>query len=100
VLYSTTNNNLKNDIYLVLGEFEDVILEEVPGLPPKRDIDFSIELVPVLVTTSKVTYRMRTPELMEPKIQLKEMLDKGYIRTSVSLWGAQTLFVKNKYGTL
>jgi hypothetical protein len=79
---------------------QDVFPEEVPGLPPKRDLDFSIDLVPGAVPTSKVPYRMSTPELVELKVQLKEMLDKGYIRPSVSPWGAPTLFVKKKDGTL
>jgi hypothetical protein len=46
------------------------------------------------------SYRMSTPELVELKLQLKEMLDKGYIRPSVSPWGAPVLFVKKKDGTL
>ena len=50
--------------------------------------------------TSKPPYRMRTPKLVELKLQLKEMLDKGYNRPSVSLWGALVLFVKKKDGTL
>jgi hypothetical protein len=68
--------------------------------PPKRDIDFSIELMEGAVPTSKVPYRMIPPKLVELKIQLKEMLDKGYIRPNVSLWGAPTLFIKKKDGTL
>jgi hypothetical protein len=74
--------------------------KEVPGLPPKRDLDFSIDLVPGAVPTSKVPYKMSTPELVELKVKLKEMMDKGYIRLSVSPWGALTLFVKKKDGTL
>jgi len=50
--------------------------------------------------TSKAPYRMNTPELLELKLQLKEMLDKGYIRPSVSPWGTLVLFVKKKDGTL
>jgi hypothetical protein len=91
---------LKVEDHPVLWEFKDVFPEEVPGLPPKRDLDFSIDLVPGVVPTSKVPYRMSTPELVELKVQLKEMLDKGYIRLSVSPWGAPTLFVKKKDGTL
>jgi hypothetical protein len=49
---------------------------------------------------SRAPYRMSTPELIELKLQLKEMLDKYYIQPNVSLWGALTLFVKNKDGTL
>ena len=63
-------------------------------------MEFSIELVPESTPTSKAPYRMSTPELLELKLQLKEMLDKGYIRPSVSPWGALVLFVKKKDGTL
>jgi hypothetical protein len=84
VLNSIEGKELKVEDHPVLWEFKDVFLEEVPGLPPKRDLDFSIDLVPGAVPTSKVPYRMSTPELVELKVQLKEMLDKGYIRPSVS----------------
>jgi hypothetical protein len=83
-----------------LREYKDVFPEEVPGLPPRRDIDFSIELVPGEVSMSRTPYRMSTLELVELKLQLKEMWDKGYTQPSVSPWGAPTLFLKNKDGTL
>jgi hypothetical protein len=73
---------------------------ELPGLPPRRDIDFSIEIVPGAVPVSRTPYRMSTLELVELKLHLKEMLEKGYIRPSVSPWGAPTLFVRNKDGIL
>jgi hypothetical protein len=56
-----------------------VFPEEVPGLPPRRDIDFSIELTLGAVPTFRTPYRMSTPKLVELKLQLKEMMDKGYI---------------------
>jgi hypothetical protein len=77
-----------------------VFPKEVPGLPSRRDIDFSIELTPGVVSVFRTPYRMSTPELVELKLQLKEMMDKGYIRPSVSPWGAPVLFVKKKEGTL
>jgi hypothetical protein len=85
--------------YAVLENFEDVF-REVLGLPPKRDIDFSINLMPGAVPVSKNPYRMSTPELKELHMHLEELLKKGYIFPSVSPWGAPVLFVKNKYGTL
>jgi hypothetical protein len=88
------------DDHPILREYRDVFPEEVPSLPPKRDIEFSIELAPGAVPVSKTPYRMSTPELVELKLQLKEMMDKGYIRPSVSPWGAPVLFVKKKDGTL
>jgi hypothetical protein len=60
----------------VLKEFEDVF-QEVPGLPPKRDIDFSINLMPGAAPVSKAPYRMSTPELKELQLQLEELLKKG-----------------------
>ena len=83
-----------------LREYRDVFLKEVPSLPPRRDIDFLIELAPGVVPVSRTPYQMSTPELVELKLQLKEMMDKGYIQPSVSPWGAPVLFMKNKDGTL
>eukprot|EP00253_Pinus_taeda_P019676 PITA_19676 len=84
----------------VIREFADVFSEEIPGLPPKRNIDFTIELVPSAAPVSRAPYRMSVPELTELKMQLQELLDKNYIRPSVSPWGAPVLFVKKKDGTL
>jgi hypothetical protein len=69
--------SLKN--HPILREYKDVFLEEVPSLPPRRDINFSIELVPRAVLMSRTPCRMSTPELVELKLQLKEVWDKGYI---------------------
>jgi hypothetical protein len=84
----------------MLREYRDVFPEEVLGLPPRRDIDFSVELAPGAMTISRTPYRMSTPKLVELKLQLKEMMDKGYIRPSVSTWGAPIFFVKKNDGTL
>jgi hypothetical protein len=85
--------------HAVLEDFEDVF-KEVLGLPPKRDIDFSINLMPGVAPVSKTPYRMSTPELKELQMQLEELLKKGYICPSVSPWGAPVLFMKKKDGTL
>jgi hypothetical protein len=84
----------------ILREYRDVFPEEVPSLPLRRDIDFSIELAPGVVSVSRTPYRMSTPELVELKLQLREMMDKGYIWPNVSPWGAPVLFVKKKDDTL
>jgi hypothetical protein len=81
----------------VLKEFED-IFQEVPGLPPKRDIDFFVNLMPGAAPVSKAPYRMSAPELKELQLQLEEILKKGYICPSVSPWGARVLLVKKKDG--
>jgi hypothetical protein len=83
----------------VLTEFKD-IFQEVHGLPLKRDIDFSINLMPGAAPVSKSPYRMSTPELKELQLQLEEILKKGYIHPSVSPWGALVLFMKKKDGAL
>jgi hypothetical protein len=83
-----------------LREYRGLFPEEVSGLPPRREIDFSIELAPGAVPVSRTPYRMSIPKLVELKLQLKEMMEKGYIRPNVSPWGALVLFVKNKDGTL
>ena len=59
---------------------------EIPELPLHKEVDFSINLVPRAAPASKAHYRMSTPELVELKLKLKKMIDKGYIRPSVSLW--------------
>ena len=87
------------DSLLVVREFKEVFPDEIPHLPPKREIDFTIDLVLGATPISRAPYRMSTPELMELKMQLQELLDKGYIRPSVSPWGAPVLFVKKKDGT-
>jgi hypothetical protein len=67
----------------ILKDFED-IFQEVPGLPPKRDIDFSINQMPGAAPMSKTPYKMSTQELIELQLQLEELLKKGYIHPSVS----------------
>jgi hypothetical protein len=89
----------KLEDHAVLKYFEEVF-KEILGPPPKRDIDFSINLMPGEAPVSKSPYRMSTPELKELQMQLEAVLKKGYIRPSVSPWGAPVLFLKKKYGTL
>jgi hypothetical protein len=88
------------DQYPVLSEFKDVFPNELPGLPPERELDFTIELKPGAEPISKTLYRMTAPELCELQMQLKELLDLGLIRPSVSPWGAPVIFVKKKDGSL
>jgi hypothetical protein len=100
VLNFIENNKPSLEDHPILREYKDVFTKEVPGLTPRRDIDFSIELVPGVVSVSRTSYRMSTPDLVELKLQINDMFDKGYIRPSVSPWGAPTLFVKKKDDTL
>jgi hypothetical protein len=80
----------------VVGEYPDVFPDELPGMPPDRDIEFAIELQPGTTPISKRPYRMPPVELAELKKQLQELLDKGFIRPSTSPWGCPALFVKKK----
>ncbi|KAA0053259.1 pol protein [Cucumis melo var. makuwa] len=84
----------------VVRDYPDVFLEELPGLPPHRVIEFSIELEPGTVPISRAPYRMAPAELKELKVQLQELLDKGFIRPSVSPYGGPILFVKKKDGSM
>jgi hypothetical protein len=72
----------------VVCEYPDVFLDDLPGMPPDRDVKFAIELQPGTAPISKRPYRMPPKELAELKSQLQELLDKGYIRPSSSPWGS------------
>ena len=84
----------------VVCEFSDVFHEELPGLPPEREIEFCIDVVRGTDLISMPPYRRAPAELKELNVQLKELLDQGFIRPSISPWGAPVLFVKNKDGSL
>ncbi|KAJ4950710.1 hypothetical protein NE237_027542 [Protea cynaroides] len=84
----------------VVREFPDVFPEDLPGLPPDRATEFVIDLIPGSASVSKAPYRMAPTELKELKTQLQELLDKGFIRPSISPWGAPVLFVKKKDGNV
>jgi hypothetical protein len=71
------------DQYPVLSEFQDVFPNELPGLPPERELDFTIELKPGAKPISKTPYRKMALELCELQMQLKELLDLGLVRPSV-----------------
>jgi hypothetical protein len=83
----------------VVNEFLDVFPEELPGMPPDRDIEFVIELKPGTTPIYKTPYRMATLELAELKEHVKELLEKEFIHPSSSPWGAPVIFVPKKDGT-
>ena len=83
-----------------MNEFLDVFLEDLPGVPPLREIDFGINLETDTKSMSIPPYRMALAELKELNLQLKDLTDKGFIQPSISPWGAPVLFVKKKDGTL
>jgi len=84
----------------VVCEYPDVFPEELLGLPPDRDIEFAIDLVPGTAPIAKRPYRMSVEELVELKKQLKDLLDKCYIRPSASPWGSPVLFIRKKNGSM
>ena len=88
------------DLPRVVCKYEDVFQEELPGLPPQRVVDFGIELHPGTSPIFMTSHRMAPVELQELRVQLQELLDKGFIRPSTSPWGALVLFSKKKNKTL
>ncbi|GKD67681.1 hypothetical protein Tco_1321771 [Tanacetum coccineum] len=82
----------------IIRDFLKVFPEELPGLPPPRQVEFRIDLVPGAAHVACAPYRLAPSEMRELSIQLQELLEKGFIRPSSSPWGAPVLFVKNKDG--
>ena len=88
------------DLPRVVCEYVDVFPDELPRLPPQRVVDFGIELYPGTSTISITPHKMAPVELQELRVQLQELLDKGFIRPRTSPWGAPVLFAKKKDKTL
>jgi hypothetical protein len=82
----------------VVRDFPDVFPEELPGMPPDREVEFVIDLLPRTAPTFKRPYRMFVEELKGLKKQLMELQEARYIRSSSSPWGAPVLFVQKKVG--
>ncbi|GJT95035.1 putative reverse transcriptase domain-containing protein [Tanacetum coccineum] len=83
----------------VICDFPEVFPDDLPGLPPSRQIEFKIDLVPGAAPVARAPYRLAPSEMKELSEQLKELLEKGFIRPSSSPWGAPVLFVKKKDGS-
>ena len=102
-MYNTTEEEKKKKILKkvqIVNEFPDVFLEDLFGIPPSWAVDFVIELELGTGPLSKALYRMAQVELKELKVQLQDLLDRGFIRPTVSPWGALVLFVKKKDGSM
>ena len=95
----TRSNEARLEGVPVVKEFLDVFPDDLPGLPSEREIDFPIDLVPGTDPISLPPYRITPAELKELKAQLQELVDGGFIRPSISPWGASVLFVKKNDGT-
>nr|GFB96890.1 putative reverse transcriptase domain-containing protein [Tanacetum cinerariifolium] len=83
----------------IVRNFLEVFLEDLPGLPPTRPVEFQIDLVPGAAPVARAPYRLAPSEMKELAEQLKDLYDKGFIRPSSSPWGAPVLFVKKKDGS-
>ena len=83
----------------IVCEYPDVFPDDLPGLPPDRQVEFRIDLVPGAAPIAKSPYRLAPTEMKEMMSQLQELSDKGFIRPSTSPWGAPVLFVKKKDGS-
>ncbi|KAJ9547592.1 hypothetical protein OSB04_020135 [Centaurea solstitialis] len=84
----------------VVSDYPDVFPEDLPGIPPEREVDFGIDLVPGAAPVARTPYWLAPPELQELSNQLQELSAKGFIHPSSSPWGAPILFVKKKDGSL
>ncbi|GKF44712.1 hypothetical protein Tco_0131264, partial [Tanacetum coccineum] len=83
----------------IIQDFPDVFPEDLLGLPPTRQVEFQIDLIPSDAPVARAPYRLAPSEMKELSEQLKELSNKGFIRTSSSPWGASVLFVKKKAGS-
>jgi hypothetical protein len=80
----------------VAREYPDIFLDDLPGMLPDQDVEFAVELQPSTTPISRRPYKMTLKEMAELKVQLNELMDKGFIRLSSSPWGCLVLFVKKK----
>ena len=83
----------------IVWEFSNVFPEDLLRLPPDRELEFGIDLFSESTLISIPPYRIALAKLKELKTQIQDLVDKGFIQLSVSLWGIPVLFVKKKDGT-
>ncbi|GJW63971.1 hypothetical protein Tco_0115855 [Tanacetum coccineum] len=96
---SAKASDKKQKEIVVVRDFSEVFPDDLSGLPPIREIKFRIKLTPGATPVAKSLYRLAPSELEELSGQFKELQDKGFIRPSLSPWGASVLFVKKKNGS-
>ena len=96
----SAENQAKIDELQVVREFSEVFPDEIPDIPPEREVEFTIDLIPGTKPVSMAPYRMSASELAELKKQLEDLLEKKFVRPSVSPWGAPVLLVKKKDGSM
>ncbi|GKC44459.1 putative reverse transcriptase domain-containing protein [Tanacetum coccineum] len=98
VIEKKSDEKILEDIPVV-REFPEVFPEDLPGLPPVRQVEFQIDLIPGATPVARAPYRLALSEIQELSNQLQELADRGFIRPSTSPWGAPVLFVKKKDGS-
>src|ERR1051325_2281850 len=86
--------------FLVVCDFPEVFLDEIPSAPPEREVEFSVDVVPGTRPIYLEPYRMSASELSELKSQLEDLLERKFVSPSVSPWGAPMLLVKKKDGSM
>ncbi|XP_058752817.1 uncharacterized protein LOC131626008 [Vicia villosa] len=96
----SVENQTTIDKLQVVREFPEFFSDEIPGVPPEKEVEFAIDLVPGTTHVSMAPYRMSPSELAELKKQLEDLLEKRFVRPSVSPWGAPVFLVKNKDGSM
>nr|XP_027090395.1 uncharacterized protein LOC113711427 [Coffea arabica] len=99
-LVNTPGEKIKLEDMPIISEYPYVFPEELGSLPPEREIEFKVDLVPGTTPISKIPYRMAPAELKELKVQLQDLLEQGFIHESESPWRALVLFIKKKDGSL
>ncbi|XP_058185964.1 uncharacterized protein LOC131303212 [Rhododendron vialii] len=92
--------SMRGELPFVVCNFSDVFPKELPSLPPEREIEFTIDLLPGIALISVPPYHFAPAELRELKVQLQELESLGFIRSSTSPWGAPALFARKKDGSL
>jgi hypothetical protein len=95
-LQLNTLKEAKLEVILVVNEFQDVFPKELPGMPPDREIEFTIDLIPGTTPIAQTPYKMGPKELVELKKQLDELEQKGFIQESISPWGTLVIFVDKR----
>ncbi|GKD08011.1 putative reverse transcriptase domain-containing protein [Tanacetum coccineum] len=99
LLMSAKANERKQEEIVMVRDFPEVFPDDLSGIPPTREIKFRIDLIPGATPVAKSPYRLAPSELEELSGKLKELQDKGFIRLSLSPWGAPILFVKKNDGS-
>ena len=93
---NTKESELKVELVPVVNEYVDVFPEKLSGLPPHREVEFGIDLMPRTTPILIALYWMAPTKMKELKSQLQELTDKGFARPSFSPWGTPVLFMKKK----